>query len=229
MQPGTASQYSFDPTVADFLLEHAANQNDPVTVAFAGIIAVRWRTDRPIPVPILGLNTNSFARLASRYFGDAGRMLAARVVPGARHPADDRRREFLDLLRLLLEYRTTISEETEWLACAIATGSLGENHLWQDLGLPSRKELSRLLLENFTALAAMNVTDMRWKKFFYKQLCDRAGVNLCKAPSCSECVDYDLCFGPEDRVDLAAAPATIGIPTSCGPVQMIGPPGIFDS
>jgi nitrogen fixation protein NifQ len=214
LRPDTTSQYAFDSTVADLLLEHAANHNDPFSAAFAGIIAVLWRNDRPMPVPILGLNTNSFARLASRYFGDAGRVLAARVIPGAPHPADDRWREFLDLRRLLLDYRTTISEETEWLACAIATGSLGENHLWQDLGLRNRKELSRLLLENFTALAAINVMDMRWKKFFYKQLCDRAGVNLCKAPSCSECVDYDLCFGPEDRLNPAAAPVTSGIPTS---------------
>ncbi|MGO9265290.1 MAG: nitrogen fixation protein NifQ [Candidatus Binataceae bacterium] len=213
MQPAIAKPRACDSTVADFLLEHAANQHDPVTLAFAGIISVLWRTDQPMPVPILGLNTNSFTRLASRYFGDAGRMLAARVVCGAPHPADDRRREFVDLSRLLLEYRTTIVEETEWLACAIATGALGENHLWQDLGLPSRKDLSHLLLENFTALSAMNVTDMRWKKFFYKQLCDRAGVNLCKAPSCSECVDYDVCFGPEDHANPAMTPEKTAVPT----------------
>ncbi len=65
-------------------------------------------------------------------------------------------------------------------------------------------------MQNFTALAAKNVTDMRWKKFFYKQLCDRAGVNLCKAPSCSECVDYDLCFGPEDKTfPIIAETATV--------------------
>ncbi len=93
MQPGTAKPHACDSTVADFLPEQAANQHDPVTLAFAGVISVLWRTDQPMPVPILGLNTNSFARLAARYFGDAGHMLAARVVRGTPHPADDRRRE----------------------------------------------------------------------------------------------------------------------------------------
>lgn len=214
MKSGTHSQYALDRSFLDHLLKHAANQNDLATIAFAGIIAVLWRTDRPMPVPILGIDANNFAAMASQYFGDAGRALARQAVAGARHPADDRRREFHDLKDLLLGHRTIISQESEWLACAIATGSLGENHLWQDLGLPSRKEMSRLLFENFTSLAAMNVTDMRWKKFFYKQLCDRAGINLCKAPSCSECADYDLCFGPEDRANPAASRKAKGIPNT---------------
>jgi nitrogen fixation protein NifQ len=39
---------------------------------------------------------------------------------------------------------------------------------------------------------------MKWKKFFYKQLCEREGVNACKAPSCAACDDYSKCFGSED-------------------------------
>jgi len=206
--PGGCGHYALDQSLADWLLDNAANPEDLATVAFAGIIAVLWRSDCPMPVPILGLDRETFTRLASRYFGGAGRELAARTVPGAPHPVHDRQREFSDLWRLLMEHRSVVCEETEWLACAVATGSLGENHLWQDLGLRNRKEMSRLLMENFTSLAAMNVTDMRWKKFFYKQLCDRAGVNLCKAPSCSKCVDYDLCFAPEDRMTHSIASET---------------------
>jgi len=33
--------------------------------------------------------------------------------------------------------------------------------------------------------------------FFYKMLCDRAEVRLCKAPSCGVCSDYSLCFASE--------------------------------
>jgi nitrogen fixation protein NifQ len=40
---------------------------------------------------------------------------------------------------------------------------------------------------------------MKWKKFFYKQLCLREGLTLCKAPSCDVCSDYALCFGAEER------------------------------
>jgi nitrogen fixation protein NifQ len=39
---------------------------------------------------------------------------------------------------------------------------------------------------------------MKWKKFFYKQICEREGFKLCKSPSCGECVDYNKCFGPEE-------------------------------
>jgi nitrogen fixation protein NifQ len=39
---------------------------------------------------------------------------------------------------------------------------------------------------------------MKWKKFFYRQLCERAGVPICKSPHCAECCDRALCFGPEE-------------------------------
>lgn len=211
MRPVAHRRYVLNQSVRDHLLACACEPNDLRVVAFAGIIAVLWREDSPNPVPILGLRKDSFIRLAGRYFGPSGEAMAARSVPGAPHPADGRRREFGDLLRLLLDHRTTISEETEWLARAIATACLGDNHLWQDLGLPSRYVLSQLLVDHFTSLAARNTADMRWKKFFYKQLCDRADINICKAPSCAECIDYDLCFGPEDRAHPAAAPAAEGI------------------
>jgi nitrogen fixation protein NifQ len=48
--------------------------------------------------------------------------------------------------------------------------------------------------ENFPALAAKNSGDMKWKKFFYRQLCERAQVPVCKAPHCAECSDYTYCF-----------------------------------
>jgi len=76
--------------------------------------------------------------------------------------------------------------------------SLGGNHLYQDMGLPDRQALSALLERHFTALYLKNVGNMKWKKFFYKQLCDRAEVKLCPAPSCQVCNDYRNCFGPEE-------------------------------
>jgi nitrogen fixation protein NifQ len=99
---------------------------------------------------------------------------------------------------LLMEYRAAPTEELEWLCHAVATAAMRNNHLWQDMGLPSRNVLSRLMLENFPALAARNVGDMKWKKFFYRQLCERAGVPVCKSPNCADCVDYAICFGREE-------------------------------
>ena len=80
---------------------------------------------------------------------------------------------------------------------AIATAAQRDNHLWQDLDLPSRSELSAILQLRFPTLAAENTGDMKWKKFFYRQLCKRAEVPICKSPHCAECCDYAVCFGPE--------------------------------
>ncbi|MBI5259701.1 MAG: nitrogen fixation protein NifQ [Burkholderiales bacterium] len=86
-----------------------------------------------------------------------------------------------------------IAQVAEWVALAC----LGDRHLWQDLQLPSRAELTALMGHWFPALAAKNQHDMKWKKFLYKQLCEREALFICKAPSCAECSDHPLCFGPE--------------------------------
>jgi nitrogen fixation protein NifQ len=78
------------------------------------------------------------------------------------------------------------------------------NHLWQDLGLGSRRELSALMARHFPRLAQRNANDMKWKKFFYRMICSSTGFSLCVAPVCSECEDFDDCFGPEDGFSLLA-------------------------
>jgi nitrogen fixation protein NifQ len=83
------------------------------------------------------------------------------------------------------------------MAEAIAVASLGDNHLWQDLGLGSRSELSGLIGRWFPALVAKNAFDMKWKKFLYRQLCEREQLPICRSPSCAVCSDHGLCFGPE--------------------------------
>ena len=84
------------------------------------------------------------------------------------------------------------------VAGLVALACLGDNHLWQDLQLANRGELGVLLRRWFPALAAKNTGDMKWKKFFYKQLCERAEIHACRAPSCAVCSDHAQCFGPED-------------------------------
>jgi len=105
--------------------------------------------------------------------------------------------EHEDLLALLLDHRADAGEARTQAAHAVATASMGENHLWQDMGLPHRQALSELLRENFPSLVAKNTNDMKWKKFFYRQLCERADVPVCKVPACAACNDYEVCFGPE--------------------------------
>jgi nitrogen fixation protein NifQ len=84
------------------------------------------------------------------------------------------------------------------LAACVARACLGDDHLWHDLGLPKREVLSDLLHEHFPLLARRNTHNMRWKKFFYLQLCEQVGVRACRAPSCGVCVNHGECFGSEE-------------------------------
>lgn len=80
----------------------------------------------------------------------------------------------------------------------VARRAMRPDHLWQDLGLFDRSELGRLLARHFPTLHAGNTTNMRWKKYFYRKLCEAEGFSLCSAPSCAQCTDFHDCFGAED-------------------------------
>jgi nitrogen fixation protein NifQ len=111
--------------------------------------------------------------------------------------------EFDELRALLADHRTPAADAAgPWVADAIAAGCAGDNHLWQDLGLASRAELSAIMQSFFGPLAAKNSGDMKWKKFFYLQLCEQAEIRACRAPSCAVCCDYARCFGAEDGIAL---------------------------
>jgi len=122
------------------------------------------------------------------------------------HPAVHARRaarddEVADLVALLVEHADPAAgspHEIERVALTLAVASLGDNHLWQDLQLASRAELSALMRRWFPALVARNVADMKWKKFLYRELCRREEILICKSPSCAVCTDRPACFGPED-------------------------------
>jgi nitrogen fixation protein NifQ len=110
-------------------------------------------------------------------------------------------------LRALFDrYRVDDSLETGWLVSMLARRCMSPNHLWQDLGLSSRGDLNRLMRERFPALAARNAQNMKWKKFFYRCLCEMEGFSLCAAPSCAECSDYSACFGEETGASRLAPP-----------------------
>ena len=98
---------------------------------------------------------------------------------------------------LLVAHRARPGRDTLWLAAIVARRAIEPNHLWEDLGLRARTELTRLLERHFTALAAKNTRNMRWKRFFYRTLCESDGFVMCTTPVCSGCGDFDSCFGEE--------------------------------
>lgn len=148
----------------------------------------------------LGLSAETFGHLVDSYFPNGRSLLPS--VPADATAGEDALEE-PDLRLLLLEHCTRGTVDEEWLAAIIARRSLRPNHLWQDLGLFNRSDLSRLLRRHFEPLARRNVRDMKWKKFFYRELCMRDGVLVCKAPVCNICTDFAHCFGDEEGEPLA--------------------------
>jgi nitrogen fixation protein NifQ len=108
------------------------------------------------------------------------------------------------LRQLLSAHQASSAPEALWLTAMITRRSMLGDHLWQDLGLLDRDDLNRLMRERFPGLAARNVANMKWKKFFYRMLCELEGFTLCTAPTCRECCDFDNCFGAETGESVLA-------------------------
>jgi nitrogen fixation protein NifQ len=176
------------------LLAAAAQPPALSTIAIAGAIESAHARGEPAMRLLRGLDPAEFTTLLDTLFPGARSRIA--LPSDGSGAADDLDVEFAELLRLLLEAAEPREAESRWLACAIASAALFDNHLWQDLQLPDRKALSTLLATRFGTLARRNTAHMRWKAFFYKQLCDRAGA-VCRSPSCAACDDYNECFGTE--------------------------------
>jgi len=158
----------------------------------ASLIAVAAAEDGAVDQR-LGLAPADFSALIERWFpAQRGRFTAG---PGRRGgPEDD---EVAMVRELLLAKRSTAGPDGAWLAAMIARRAVEPNHLWEDLGLRDRAELSRLMVRHFAPLAARNSRHMRWKRFFYRMLCEDDGFVMCTTPVCTECGDFELCFGEE--------------------------------
>ena len=186
------------------LMQHAASAADAADAhAVACILALAlWEaseTGRPA-TETTGLAGDDLCALAGELFPQVGAMFAGLRGRPLPHIGIDEA-----CLRDLLRANTsTGSVFEERLAELVARRCLRPNHLWQDLGLRNRDELSGLMDRHFAPLAARNRADMKWKKFFYRTICRDEGYMLCAAPSCAECDDFDVCFGDESGESLLA-------------------------
>lgn len=166
--------FSFDRHVLASILAVAAMEN--------GAVAER-----------AGLAAADLAGLMAQWFPAACGMGVAWHAEDAK-PEDD---EIAMVRDLLLAQRSSEGDAGRFLAAMIARRAMEPNHLWEDLGLRDRSELTRLLARHFGPLAARNTRNMRWKRFFYRALCESDGFVMCSTPVCTECRDFDLCFGDE--------------------------------
>lgn len=172
----------------------ATRQGHPIEETLARILA-SWSLGKGAMPEWLGLGISGFRSMLTKHFP----AYDPDLFKGSGEGIDIQRTdEMADLRKLLMENRSTASESEAWMAEIVIAGCLGDDHLWQDLGLWQRSDLSKLMLDNFQVLAERNDKDMKWKKFLYKQLCETEGIYTCRAPSCEICTDYHNCFGPED-------------------------------
>lgn len=146
----------------------------------------------------LGLSPGEIGRLLECHFP---RHAVAGLGDLAPSPPSE---EEMLLADLLLAHRSGPEPVSGWLAILIARRAMRPDHLWQDLGLNDRRELNRLLARHFRTLHAGNTSNMRWKKYFYRVLCEAEGFTLCAAPSCAVCSDFTDCFGTEDGLSRLA-------------------------
>ena len=142
----------------------------------------------------LGLDRAALAAIAGEWFP----AVAVFVAPETEPSIIARDEEEAQLLELLRRFRVDDTMQTEWIVSIVTRRAMAPRHLWQDLGLRNRNELSALIGRFFPRLAADNVDNMKWKKFFFRKICELEGFSLCAAPTCGECADFDACFGAEE-------------------------------
>jgi len=148
---------------------------------------------------VAGLTGEQFGTLVKEFFPKAAAWRLFALDSAVERTADE-----ACLLDLLERCTTSQAPFERLLAAMIAKRAQQPNHLWQDLGLCTRGELSELMKRHFRPLAIRNSGDMKWKKFLYRLICADASYTLCTAPSCSECDDFAECFGEETGVSLLA-------------------------
>jgi len=171
-------------------LEHAANPACADTWLFAKLIAAR---DARGELALLGLQAHQWRRLAGRHFRRASVAPLPLPVVSSEHAGFVR-----GLHALLLAHADTNVDAADAhdLATIIAHACLRPDHLWRDLGLAGRDEVTWMLTRYFPALIVRNVDNLRWKKFLAAQYALSAGLQAGPAPGCPGCEDYGYCFPP---------------------------------
>ncbi|MFM0209292.1 nitrogen fixation protein NifQ [Paraburkholderia sediminicola] len=173
----------------------ATDAASPDTQLFARLIAER---DVRHELVLLGLSQQAWRALLEQHFVHAAELAVVPPPLSALPPVDtSEHAEFVDTLRtLLLTYSspTVDANDTHCLASIIAHACLRPDHLWRDLGVAGREEVTWMLTRYFPTLVVLNVDNLRWKKFLAQQRALSLGLQPGPAPGCPGCEDYGHCF-----------------------------------
>ena len=189
----------------------AAHPGDPVSRALSGVLESAAAGCLPRFAQWLGLPPSEFRDVLDTWFpgaASAGWEPDAPPVDLAVLPC-----EFGDIVEMLWDGRSQGAEgsHVRWAAHALACGCFGRTHLWQDMGLSGRDDVSRLLRQTFEPVFLANTTDMKWKKFFYHRVCERLDLHPCPEPSCDGCDQFAKCHGAEIRTAVPAVVAVLPV------------------
>ncbi|GAB2902380.1 hypothetical protein GCM10027093_44360 [Paraburkholderia jirisanensis] len=172
------------------LLNSAPKRTDADTVAFARLIGAKLASGELLH---LGLARDMLGALTARHFPGAVEIEAfpERIADAQHQPFVD------DLRKLLLRHeRPPVANAIDaWcLATIIATACLRPDHLWRDLGLTGREDVTEILTRHYPRLVARNNDNLRWKRFLAQQLALAKGRTPGPAPGCPGCEDFGFCF-----------------------------------
>jgi nitrogen fixation protein NifQ len=162
---------------------------------FARLVAAREvRGERAL----LGLPASALAALAGRHFAAGALVLSthdAVTLEDAAHAAfTAAMRDFL----IGLAASNVNADDARCLATILAHACLRPDHLWRDLGLSGREDVTQMLSRFFPEVVARNTENLRWKKLLARELALANGDVPGPAPGCPGCEDFGFCF-PDNR------------------------------
>ncbi len=204
---------SVAPSVAAVLIRTAINQQEPDLALFATVIAksldLRSLGHAGLApdeldamalhfFPLLGLPTAPAIDLVAAIDSDASLVRDQWLTERAAFQQTglaDAHGEFTDLIRDLLGTHCVPSlPASGWVISTLAQACLRPDHLWRDLGLTGRDDVTALLNRHFPTLVKLNVQNLRWKQFLSYAAHEQAGLAPSPAPGCPGCEDYDYCY-----------------------------------
>lgn len=148
----------------------------------------------------LGLTCSDISAILRKFFPHAEPELLQKYESTELSKAPELNEEILGLL--LEHVPTTLGHQdipiSVYLCYILACRAARPGHLWVAMGLFERPELTAAIRRHLPTLAAANSQNMRWKRYLFKQVCDRSGKTMCKAPNCGVCSDYAICFADVD-------------------------------
>ncbi len=146
----------------------------------------------------LGLEREELAAIKQCFFPEWDADKGSAWIASATETFPEINTDVRDLLRSQATSEDDSPPISFWLSKILAARAALPGHLWVAMGLFERPQLSAAIRRHLPSVFAANDKNMRWKRFFFKQVCDMNGGTLCKSPNCGECSDYALCFAAEE-------------------------------